>query len=151
MSDLIWETFDGLFKTLRMQAARVAELEARVEELERRLRERAAAPPSPFLVRALKAAPPPAPFSFGLDPDAAAPPPTFAPLGFTLYDAEGNGTPILFPGAESRLVVLGVDEGEPGGDRGRVVLLKREENPEAGAPTRVRVVHSAPTEKESGR
>jgi hypothetical protein len=73
------------------------------------------------------------------------------PRRFTLYDAEGNGTPILFPGAESRLVVLGVDEGEPGGDRGRVVLLKREENPEAGAPTRVRVVHSAPTEKESGR
>ena len=42
MSDVIWETFDGLFKTLHRQGRRVEELEARVVELERRLQERAA-------------------------------------------------------------------------------------------------------------
>ena len=41
MSDVIWETFDGLFKTLHRQGRRVEELEARVLELERRLQERA--------------------------------------------------------------------------------------------------------------
>ena len=41
MSDVIWETFDGLFKTLHRQGRRVEELEARVVELERRLQERA--------------------------------------------------------------------------------------------------------------
>ena len=39
---MIWETFDGLFKTLHRQGRRVEELEARVVELERRLQERAA-------------------------------------------------------------------------------------------------------------
>ena len=37
MSDVIWETFDGLFKTLHRQGRRVEELEARVAELERRV------------------------------------------------------------------------------------------------------------------
>ena len=41
VSDVIWETFDGLFKTLHRQGRRVEELEARVVELERRLQERA--------------------------------------------------------------------------------------------------------------
>jgi hypothetical protein len=36
----IWETFDGLFKTLYRQGRRVEELEARVAHLERRLQER---------------------------------------------------------------------------------------------------------------
>ncbi|HYY98209.1 MAG TPA: hypothetical protein VE642_06435 [Pyrinomonadaceae bacterium] len=47
MSDVIWETFDGLFKTLHRQGRRVEELEARVVELERRLQERAALYPQP--------------------------------------------------------------------------------------------------------
>lgn len=47
MSDVIWETFDGLFKTLHRQGRRVEELEARVVELERRLQERAAFTPQP--------------------------------------------------------------------------------------------------------
>ena len=42
MSDIVWETFDGLFKTLHRQGRRVEELERRVVELERRLQERAA-------------------------------------------------------------------------------------------------------------
>ena len=41
MSDAIWETFDGLFKTLHRQGRRVEDLERRVVELERRLQERA--------------------------------------------------------------------------------------------------------------
>ena len=41
MSEAIWETFDGLFKTLHRQGRRVEELEQRVVELERRLQERA--------------------------------------------------------------------------------------------------------------
>ena len=40
VSDIVWETFDGLFKTLHRQGRRVEELEARVVELERRLQER---------------------------------------------------------------------------------------------------------------
>ncbi|HZI17441.1 MAG TPA: hypothetical protein VEY09_02510 [Pyrinomonadaceae bacterium] len=40
-AEVIWETFDGLFKTLHRQGRRVEELEARVVELERRLHERA--------------------------------------------------------------------------------------------------------------
>ena len=40
VSEVIWETFDGLFKTLHRQGRRVDELEARVIELERRLQER---------------------------------------------------------------------------------------------------------------
>ena len=40
MSDHIWETFDGLFKTVYGQGRRVAELEARIVDLERRLAER---------------------------------------------------------------------------------------------------------------
>jgi hypothetical protein len=42
MSDHIWETFDGLFKTVYGQGRRVEELEARITDLERRLAERAA-------------------------------------------------------------------------------------------------------------
>jgi hypothetical protein len=42
MSDHIWETFDGLFKTVYGQGRRVEELEARIVDLERRLAERAA-------------------------------------------------------------------------------------------------------------
>lgn len=42
MSDIVWETFDGLFKSLHRQGRRVEELEQRVSELERRLQERAA-------------------------------------------------------------------------------------------------------------
>lgn len=41
MSDIVWETFDGLFKALHRQGRRVEELEQRVSELERRLQERA--------------------------------------------------------------------------------------------------------------
>ena len=40
VSDTVWETFDGLFKTLHRQGRRVEELERRVVELERRLQER---------------------------------------------------------------------------------------------------------------
>lgn len=42
MSDIVWETFDGLFKSLHRQGRRVEELERRVDELERRLQERTA-------------------------------------------------------------------------------------------------------------
>ncbi len=45
MSDTVWETFDGLFKTLHRQGRRVEELERRVVELERRLQERQGLPP----------------------------------------------------------------------------------------------------------
>jgi len=41
--EVIWETFDSLFKTVHRQGRRVEELEARVIDLERRLNERAAA------------------------------------------------------------------------------------------------------------
>jgi BMFP domain-containing protein YqiC len=47
MSDHIWETFDGLFKTVHRQGRRVEELEARITDLERRLAERAAAVVNP--------------------------------------------------------------------------------------------------------
>ena len=47
VSDVIWETFDGLFKTLHRQGRRVEELERRVVELERRLQERAGFAPQP--------------------------------------------------------------------------------------------------------
>ena len=40
MSDFIWETFDGLFKTVHRQGRRVEELEARIADLEQRLNER---------------------------------------------------------------------------------------------------------------
>ncbi len=36
----VWETFDGLFKTVYRQGRRVEELEARIALLERRLQER---------------------------------------------------------------------------------------------------------------
>jgi BMFP domain-containing protein YqiC len=36
----IWETFDGLFKTVYRQGRRVEELETRIASLERRLQER---------------------------------------------------------------------------------------------------------------
>jgi 5-methylthioribose kinase len=38
----IWETFDGLFKTLYRQGRKVEELETRIASLERRLQEREA-------------------------------------------------------------------------------------------------------------
>ena len=41
--EVIWDTFDSLFKTVHRQGRRVEELEARVHDLERRLNERAAA------------------------------------------------------------------------------------------------------------
>jgi BMFP domain-containing protein YqiC len=44
MSDIVWETFDGLFKTLHRQGRRVEQLEARVAELERRLQESSPSP-----------------------------------------------------------------------------------------------------------
>jgi BMFP domain-containing protein YqiC len=40
VSDFIWETFDGLFKTVYAQGRRVEELEARIADLEQRLNER---------------------------------------------------------------------------------------------------------------
>jgi len=40
--EVIWETFDSLFKTVHRQGQRVEELEARVIDLERCLNERAA-------------------------------------------------------------------------------------------------------------
>ena len=43
MSEFIWETFDGLFKTVHRQGRRVEELEARIADLEQRLNERASA------------------------------------------------------------------------------------------------------------
>lgn len=42
MSEAIWETFDGLFKTLYRQGERVEQLERRVIDLESRLQERPA-------------------------------------------------------------------------------------------------------------
>ncbi len=36
----IWETFDGLFKTVYRHGRKVEELEARIAHLERRLQER---------------------------------------------------------------------------------------------------------------
>ena len=47
MSDFIWETFDGLFKTVNRQNRRVEELEARVADLEQYLQERRAPQPKP--------------------------------------------------------------------------------------------------------
>ncbi len=46
-AEVIWETFDGVFKTLHRQGRRIEELEARVVELERRLQERAGFAPQP--------------------------------------------------------------------------------------------------------
>ncbi len=43
MSEHIWETFDGLFKTLYRQGEQVEQLERRVVDLETKLQERAAA------------------------------------------------------------------------------------------------------------
>jgi BMFP domain-containing protein YqiC len=45
-NEYIWETFDGLFKTVHRQTRRVEELEARVAELERRLNETRKAEPA---------------------------------------------------------------------------------------------------------
>jgi BMFP domain-containing protein YqiC len=39
-TEYIWETFDSLFKTVHRQGLRVEELEARIQDLERRLEER---------------------------------------------------------------------------------------------------------------
>lgn len=46
MNQDIWETLDGLFKTMHRQARRVEELEDRIVELERRQNERSGAMPS---------------------------------------------------------------------------------------------------------
>lgn len=40
MNEATWEIFDGLFKTLQRQSRRMEDLETRITELERRLRER---------------------------------------------------------------------------------------------------------------
>ena len=39
MSEFVWETFDGLFKTVYRQERRVEVLEQRIADLERRLQE----------------------------------------------------------------------------------------------------------------
>jgi BMFP domain-containing protein YqiC len=57
VSDIVWETFDGLFKTLHRQGRRVEELEQRVVELERRLQERAARESQPEAVERIKQMP----------------------------------------------------------------------------------------------
>lgn len=44
MSEHIWDTFDGLFKTVNRQGRQIEELETRIFDLERRLQERAASP-----------------------------------------------------------------------------------------------------------
>ena len=43
----IWETFDGLFKTVYRQSRKVEELETRIASLERRLQERDGVGPAP--------------------------------------------------------------------------------------------------------
>lgn len=57
VSDIVWETFDGLFKTLHRQGRRVEELEQRVVELERRLQERAAQTTQPEAVERISQMP----------------------------------------------------------------------------------------------
>ena len=57
VSDIVWETFDGLFKTLHRQGRRVEELEQRVVELERRLQERAAHTTQPEAVERISQMP----------------------------------------------------------------------------------------------
>ena len=57
VSDIVWETFDGLFKTLHRQGRRVEELEQRVVELERRLQERAALTTQPEAVERISQMP----------------------------------------------------------------------------------------------
>lgn len=42
MSEFVWETFDGLFKTVYRQERRVETLEQRIADLERRLLEQTA-------------------------------------------------------------------------------------------------------------
>ena len=46
-SEFIWETFDGLSKTVHRQGRRLEEMEARLADLERRLSERAVAVSQP--------------------------------------------------------------------------------------------------------
>ena len=46
-SEFIWETFDGLFKTVHRQGRCLEEMEARLADLERRLSERAGAVSQP--------------------------------------------------------------------------------------------------------
>ena len=53
--EVIWETFDSLFKTVHRQGRRVEELEARVHDLERRLNERAAEQKTPRTVTEMPA------------------------------------------------------------------------------------------------
>ena len=57
VSDIVWETFDGLFKTLHRQGRRVEELEQRVVELERRLQERAVQTTQPEAVERISQMP----------------------------------------------------------------------------------------------
>ncbi len=47
MTDAIWETFDDLFKTVYRQGRMIEGLEARINQLERRLDERSSAAQSP--------------------------------------------------------------------------------------------------------
>jgi hypothetical protein len=49
-SEFIWETFDGLFKTVHRQGRLLEEMEARLADLERRLSERAVAGSQPIQV-----------------------------------------------------------------------------------------------------
>lgn len=44
MSEHVWETFDGLFKTVYRQGRQVAALEDRIADLERRLQQQATRP-----------------------------------------------------------------------------------------------------------
>lgn len=67
MSDAIWETFDGLSRLIYKQGRKVAELEEKVADLERRLTEREAGRKT-FDGAHWQGEPPP------------------APLGFTLYE-----------------------------------------------------------------
>jgi BMFP domain-containing protein YqiC len=55
VTEHIWETFDGLFKTVYRQGRRVEELEARLADLERRLDEATAVPVKPQATQQLTA------------------------------------------------------------------------------------------------
>lgn len=127
-----WQVVGALLKAYFEQALRMSELEARVAELERRLRAG-----EPYNRATIIPAPMPANrFAFGLDPDAG----NFAPLGVTLYRRGERPEIVLFPEARNRIFVVGVDEGDPGGGRASVVMVAREANPDAEAPTKLRVV-----------
>lgn len=77
MSETVWETFEGLFKTLHKQGRRVEELERRIVELERRLQERAEGQPPPVTSSAVP------PNTLALIPDSAR-------LGVTIFRPDGS-------------------------------------------------------------